>query len=58
MINYEIMTEHFTAQRCLFGCNSILFFFKKPNFSHSVRACMGMRLRKKMSQQCLHAESS
>lgn len=57
MINYEIMTGHFTAHRCLFGCNSMVVFLKN-NFSHSVRACMRMRFKKKMSHQCLPAESS
>lgn len=58
MINYETMSGHFTAQRCLFGCNSMVAFLKKTSFSHSVRACLGTRSREKMSHQCLPAESS
>lgn len=38
MINFEIMTGHFTVQRCLFGCNSMVFFKKKQLFS----LCQGL----------------
>lgn len=39
MINYEVMTGHFTVQRCLFGCNSMVILKKKnPIFS----LCQGL----------------
>lgn len=56
MIKYEMITGHFTAQRCLFGWNSVVV--SEKSFSHSVMACMGMRLKKKMSYQCLPGKSS
>lgn len=56
MIKYEITMGHFTAQRCLFGWNSVLVLEK--SFSRSVRTGMGVRLKKKTSCQCLPGKSS
>ena len=56
LIKYETITGHFTAQWCLFGWNSVVV--SEKTFSRSVRAWMGMRLKKKMSYQCLPGESS
>lgn len=56
MIKYEMITWHFTAHRCLFGWNSTVVLEK--SFSLSVRACMGIRLKKKMSYHCLPNKSS
>lgn len=56
MIKYEITMGHFTAQRCLFGWNSVVV--SEKSFSRSVRAGMGVRLKKKTSRQCLPGKSS
>lgn len=56
MIKYEMITWHFTAHRCLFGWNSTVVLEK--SFSLSVRACMGIRLKKNMSYHCLPDKSS
>ena len=55
-IKYEMIMGHFTAQRCLFGWNSVVVLEK--SFSRSVRTCIGMKLKKKMSYQCLPGKSS
>lgn len=54
MIKYEMIMGHFTAQRCLFGWNSMVV--SEKSFSRSVRACMGMGCKKKKqrhSRVCL-----